>query len=145
MLQRPSCKVALSTKMANLHTTIQKWQIWRTENHLRVGENSNLTQRRYRCVHFWSSDLQMLGGRCSPSIRKLPSASVTCEYVEFLGCREISYVFPTFHEIWATTHFLKNAKWFGTSMMSCCEIAMFASSLITKNIMHIMHPIRNAK
>ena len=69
----------------------------------------------------------------------MPSASVTCEYVEFLGCREISYVSPTFHEIWATTHFLKNAKWFGTSMMSCCEIAMFASSLITKNIMHIMH------
>ena len=74
-----------NSKMANV-----------TTNHLRVGENSNLTLKRCRCcVHFWISDLQMVGGggRSSHSIRKLPSASVPGKCVEFLGWREIS-MFP---------------------------------------------------
>ena len=125
-----------NSKMANV-----------TTNRLSVGENSNLTQKRCRCcVHFWISDLQMVGGRSSHSIHKSPSASVPGEYVEFWGWRIISLFPLIFMKYGPLYAFL--AKYFGTSMMSCREIAMFplvCKKILYDNAYNASHFIRNAK
>ena len=83
-----------------LKGSLEKWRIrrkWRIcIQQFKNGKSDEKSPKSWLKFKLDSKEMSfscVLGERSSPSIRKLPSASVTGEYVELLGCREIS-MFP---------------------------------------------------